>query len=493
MPSVEQPCKLSQCHVKLEAWIGLAGSSYAGTVTFISKPSKKLRHRMSSWHRDFPTYSYEERDIVVSEYESAVQTVDSEEKLFANATNLAAVVAAGFGSVAVGSSGASFGNIFPFTNGKVAALTAIVVLVLTYSLVTLSYFADRRKSITYAKRKIVVLRRMLGLSYGSLQLALPNNRLEAADIPHKIRLFPGWFSYVTYPFWIISVFSSVILWFLGGRVITATSFNESFPYAGLGILITGVGTWLFVTAIFYRYLLYDTHENLYLSFAKSLAFFLRLSLVGNVEFSVYEARRAVQEHRRKDIDLDQFYSILLFIEDRQFRSHPGVSVRALIRAALGYLGWKRRSGGSTLTQQLARTLLVTDFKKTLRRKIVEFPLALWTESIFEKEEILNLHLVSVRFAYDSNGVLDALKYYFGDIDIDITYAHVFFLIERISNIKDNILASKIDDTLQQAVDSEVISCKTAKNVVKIYSRMSENEKLTPRDYESFQRLIDKWA
>jgi len=448
---------------------------------------------MTSWDRDFPTYSYEDRDVVLAEYRSAVQTVDSEEKLFANATNLAAVVAAGFGSVAVGSSGTSLDNVFPFTNGRIAALTAIVVLVSVYSLVTLSYFADRRKPITYAKRKIIVLRRMLGLSYGSSQLALPNNRLEAADMPHKIRLFPGWFSYVTYPFWIISVFSSVILWFLGGRLITATTLYASLPDVSLRILIATVGTWLLVTALFYRYLLYDTHENLYLSFARPLSSLLRLGLIKNVEFAIYETHRAVQEHQRKNIDLDQFYDVLIFIEDRKFRTHSGVSLKALARAFLGYLGLKRRSGGSTLTQQLARTLLVTEFPKALRRKLAEFPLAFWVEAVFEKGEILDLHLVSVRFAHNANGIIDALKHYFGSIEIDVAESHVFFLVERISNVNDKVLSSKIDDTLKQSIDHGVIDNDTPEEVIKIYRDMVKKGKLSPRDTDSFRRLIDNWA
>lgn len=448
---------------------------------------------MSSWEEDFPSYSYEGRDILVKEYESAVQTVDSEERLFANAANLSAAVAAGFGSVAIGFSGGDLGSGLPFEHAEALALLAIVTPVVIYSFATLSYFTGRRKSITYAKRKIVVLRRMLGLSYGSPQLALPSDRLEATDMPFSIRVFPGWLSYVTYPFWIVVAFSSVIFWFVGGRLLAATDMGSSIPGTEAQFLLIAIGIWIFLAALFFRYGLYDTHGNFWLSLAEGSARFLRLQLIGNPESAVYRAHRAVAEHDRQNIDLSKFYDILVFVEDRRFESHPGVSLRALVRVLLGYMGYRRRSGGSTITQQLARTLLVIDFKKTVRRKLIEFPLAFWAESAFEKDKILDLYLVSVRYAYGVNGTLAALKHYFGDIDTEITKAHVFFLVERVSNIRDQILAPKIDDTLRQTVKHNVIERDTARQVVGIYCDMIESGKLWPQDPESFQRLVANWG
>ena len=261
----------------------------------------------------------------------------------------------------------------------------------------------------------------------------------------------------------------------------------------LQILLFIIGAWVFSTGLLYRYLLYDTHGNIWLSLAEQIASLLRLGLIGNTESAVYEANRAVEEHKRQNVHLTKFYDILIFVEDRKFRSHRGISLKALARALLGYLGYKRHSGGSTLTQQLARTLLVMEFQKTLRRKLVELPLAFWAERAFGKDQILDLYLASVRYARNANGILDALKHYFGGIEIEITEAHVFFLVERVSNIQDKILASKIDDTLRQAVEHEVIDRDTAKQVVEIYCDMVERKKLHPQDTASFQRLITNWT
>ena len=82
---------------------------------------------------------------------------------------------------------------------------------MTFTVITLKYFADRQRSILFATRKVIILRRMLGLTYGSMQLILPNWRIEGADQPLSVKLFPGWFTYVAYPFYILSIMSSIVI------------------------------------------------------------------------------------------------------------------------------------------------------------------------------------------------------------------------------------------------------------------------------------------
>lgn len=283
------------------------------------------------WQKDFPTYEFDDKDIVVAEYENVAEIVQSEEKVFATATNITLAVSAGFGSIAIGST-AEVLTTAVADPGEGEVLIVVTALVAVYSLLTLSYFADRQQSITYAKRKMVVLRRMLGLSYGSHQLALPNDRREAADLPLKIRLFPGWLSYVTYPFWIVVAFSAAVFWFTAGSI--------DLPYWVVRVLPSklatheaAIGTWVIGSAALFRYLLYDTHENFLLSSAQVLAGMLNLRLIGNVENTIYQAKRSVLEHRRQGVDLEKFYEVLTFIEDRTFESHPGISLKALARAA----------------------------------------------------------------------------------------------------------------------------------------------------------------
>ena len=101
------------------------------------------------------------------------------------------------------------------------------------------------------------------------------------------------------------------------------------------------------------------------------------------------------------------------IEDRRFYDHFGVDVRGLFRAA-----WRNaraggtREGGSTLTQQLARMMYLSQ-DRTLKRKIQEAMLAVWLERQLGKEEILVRYLNTAYFGAGAYGVDAAAKRYFG--------------------------------------------------------------------------------
>jgi penicillin-binding protein 1A len=101
------------------------------------------------------------------------------------------------------------------------------------------------------------------------------------------------------------------------------------------------------------------------------------------------------------------------IEDRRFYAHWGVDplgvARALLRNVSGRGGMQ---GGSTLTQQLAKNLFLTQ-ERTLSRKIQEAILALWLEHKYSKDQILELYLNRVYFGSGAYGVEAASERYFG--------------------------------------------------------------------------------
>jgi penicillin-binding protein 1A len=101
------------------------------------------------------------------------------------------------------------------------------------------------------------------------------------------------------------------------------------------------------------------------------------------------------------------------IEDRRFFSHYGVDPIGLVRAAAANVLHRGVSqGGSTLTQQLAKNLFLTQ-QRTLWRKMQEAVLALWLEHKFSKTEILELYLNRVYFGSGAYGVEAAAQKYFG--------------------------------------------------------------------------------
>jgi penicillin-binding protein 1A len=101
------------------------------------------------------------------------------------------------------------------------------------------------------------------------------------------------------------------------------------------------------------------------------------------------------------------------IEDRRFYSHFGIDPIGLMRAAAANV--MRRGvaqGGSTITQQLAKNLFLTQ-ERTYWRKLQEVVLALWLERKFSKTEILELYLNRVYFGAGAYGVDAAAQRYFG--------------------------------------------------------------------------------
>ena len=104
---------------------------------------------------------------------------------------------------------------------------------------------------------------------------------------------------------------------------------------------------------------------------------------------------------------------IIAAEDREFYSHPGFSIRAIIRSI--YLDIQKRDvayGGSTLTQQLVKNVLL-NANKSFLRKYQEIVLAQEIERRYSKTEILEMYLNSVYFGEGAFGVEDASLAYFG--------------------------------------------------------------------------------
>jgi penicillin-binding protein 1A len=115
------------------------------------------------------------------------------------------------------------------------------------------------------------------------------------------------------------------------------------------------------------------------------------------------------------------------IEDRRFYSHYGVDPLGIARAAVANVLHRGVSqGGSTLTQQLAKNLFLTQ-ERTLQRKLQEVELALWLERKHSKLEILELYLNRVYFGSGAYGVEAAAQRYFGKSAKNVTLAEAAML------------------------------------------------------------------
>ncbi len=104
---------------------------------------------------------------------------------------------------------------------------------------------------------------------------------------------------------------------------------------------------------------------------------------------------------------------VLSAEDGDFFNHFGFSPTGLVRAVVTNLVKMRKAGGaSTLTQQLARKLFLTD-EKTWERKVKELLLSVQIEKRYTKEEIFTLYCNQMYFGHGAYGVEAASQLYFG--------------------------------------------------------------------------------
>ena len=108
---------------------------------------------------------------------------------------------------------------------------------------------------------------------------------------------------------------------------------------------------------------------------------------------------------------DNLIKTLLIREDTEFYSHRGFSLIGMLRAALNIALGRYFSGGSTLTQQLAKLLYTNQAKRSILRKLNEIWWAIQLEKKLSKYEILERYLNKVYFGNGNYGVVAAATFF----------------------------------------------------------------------------------
>jgi len=106
-------------------------------------------------------------------------------------------------------------------------------------------------------------------------------------------------------------------------------------------------------------------------------------------------------------------------EDKEFYRHHGFSYTGITRAAFNTVFKRKLQGGSTITQQLVKTALLTP-DRTIKRKIREFVLTLAVETIYSKDKILEMYLNHAPYGGTAWGIEAAAKTYFGKSAANLT-------------------------------------------------------------------------
>lgn len=385
----------------------------------------------------YPTYTFnpENRDVVLLEFEEAQTIANGQTKVYGQVTNILLVLVTGLIPLFFNQDNEN-NQTFNFIKENSLVFSTIIFL---FGAFLLRYFVDLQKQITINGRKVVTLRRMLGLDYGYIHLTLPNWRVEGATNPFAIKYFNGWFKFQSVPFWVLTIGVNTIWWFTtNNRPMYPISINDtitfSIPWFTGNIIISIV--YLFV----FRHNLNDTHETSFLNIGRFLANIIRFNLVKNFEYTIYRAKLEVVEMYRLNVNFESLKSILIDIEDKSFYTNKGVSIKSIIRGAISQITPLRKafrlikSGGSTITMQLARTLFIHPNQNKYLRKFFEIWIALWLQKKFTKQEVLDLYIVSVRYDEGVIGLSKAIKHFYGNIKRKtLTPEESFVLVERLSN------------------------------------------------------------
>src|SRR5665647_228383 len=124
---------------------------------------------------------------------------------------------------------------------------------------------------------------------------------------------------------------------------------------------------------------------------------------------------------------EDLIAAIIAVEDNRFYKHSGVDVIGIARSAFdNFRAGHIVSGGSTITQQLAKNLFYTS-EQTYTRKIKEAITAIRIEARYSKEEILELYLNQIYFGEGTWGVQNAAQMYFGKDIQDITLSEAALL------------------------------------------------------------------
>lgn len=188
------------------------------------------------------------------------------------------------------------------------------------------------------------------------------------------------------------------------------------------------------------------------------------------------------------INLDEISDItkevFVQIEDKRFYLHNGVDFITTIQAIKHNFTSDYKIGGSTITQQYAKNLFLSN-EKTYTRKIKEYYYSFRLEHLYTKNEILEGYLNTIYFNNGIYGIFDASKYYFNKHPNDLTLRESLALVSIIKSPSNYCLINNYDANhtrsmylLESLYDRSIISTieyNKAKTTTLIINQTQENK------------------
>jgi len=194
---------------------------------------------------------------------------------------------------------------------------------------------------------------------------------------------------------------------------------------------------------------------------------------------------------------------LLVVEDKDFYHHHGVSVMAIGRALLANISAGRKvQGGSTLTQQLAKNLLLNDSRKTYFRKFKEALIALILDYRFSKDAILEAYFNEIYLGQNGaravHGFALASKFYFSKPLAELDKHEFALLIAMVKGPsyysptrQAKRAKSRRDLVLQLMVSENIIDSSEYQYFVDLPMSVKMKKTKGRSPYPSYMQLVDR--
>ena len=159
------------------------------------------------------------------------------------------------------------------------------------------------------------------------------------------------------------------------------------------------------------------------------------------------------------------------VEDHDFFTHDGIDLFANIRSAIALIEnqGEIRQGASTVTQQLARNIFLTN-EVTWERKVTEIFTAMAIERKYDKKQIMEFYLNNIYFANSYYGIQAASKGYFGVGVTDLSLSQIAFLCAIPNDPTDYNPVTRFESTLSRRD--------------KVLKQMYEQNKITEEEYQT---------
>lgn len=435
----------------------------------------------------FHTYRIpvERHEVALREYDLSVQSLSGDQRSIAMATGLT-VVSIGFIGTIVGSDkGLETVTALLREADQFVELTAFSAII-GVALIALRYFAELQKGATHSARKIIVLRRLLGVDYGTIEKVMPTNTLEGANEPYSIAMFPGWGAIASLAALLVAPFTATIVLILVGLfqgvpTSASASYVRQFgqPDAAAASIWLAVVLGLLTT---FRLWLLDKWEDGRFLLGRTIGQSLGCPLKDKIGHVIYRMELSVFEARRVGINLEKMHPFVVHLEDRRFFLHNGNDWLAVARAIWQRIRYKFLSGGSTIEQQLFRSNCLRKIERRWTRKVVEWILGPWVSVRYTKSEILNMYLCSVRYDRGVIGLPAALKHFFRVSLNSSSYwspvpAQAIFLIERLSNISRTVPVKRVRALVASLQEAGLITATDVSDLETLYEAMIASGKV----------------